>query len=96
MDASNRPDHPPPTNDPDDPEHPEFVAELQRLRDDRFRRGELMVEKLQALGYPISRRFMWDGFVSQAMQKVVLQWRPEQDAVSLMAKVYALARVVED
>jgi predicted metal-dependent phosphoesterase TrpH len=37
-----------------DPSYPEFVAELQRLRDDRFRRGELMVEKLQALGYPIS------------------------------------------
>ena len=37
-----------------DPAHPEFVAELQRLRDDRFRRGEQMVEKLQALGYPIS------------------------------------------
>ncbi len=28
--------------------------ELQRLRDDRFRRGERMVEKLQALGYPVS------------------------------------------
>ena len=34
-----------------------------------------------ALGYPISRRFMWDGFVFQAFQKVVFQWRPEQDAV---------------
>ncbi|GIW09255.1 MAG: hypothetical protein KatS3mg061_0312 [Dehalococcoidia bacterium] len=33
------------------------------------------------LGYPISRRFLWDGFVCQAMQKVVFQWRPEQDAV---------------
>jgi 3',5'-nucleoside bisphosphate phosphatase len=32
----------------------EFQAELSRLRDDRFRRGELMVEKLQALGFPIS------------------------------------------
>jgi 3',5'-nucleoside bisphosphate phosphatase len=32
----------------------EFQAELARLRDDRFRRGELMVEKLQALGFPIS------------------------------------------
>ena len=31
-----------------------FQAELQRLRDDRFRRGELMVEKLQALGFPIT------------------------------------------
>jgi predicted metal-dependent phosphoesterase TrpH len=37
-----------------DPEHPEFTAELQRLRDDRLRRGEMMVEKLQELGYPIS------------------------------------------
>ena len=37
-----------------DPEHPELAAELRRLRDDRFRRGEMMVEKLQALGYPIS------------------------------------------
>jgi predicted metal-dependent phosphoesterase TrpH len=31
-----------------------FQAELQRLRDDRFRRGEMMVEKLQALGFPIT------------------------------------------
>jgi len=37
-----------------DPEHPEFHAELKRLQDDRYRRGEMMVEKLQALGYPIS------------------------------------------
>ena len=34
--------------------NPELQAELQRLRDDRFRRGELMVEKLQALGFPIA------------------------------------------
>jgi predicted metal-dependent phosphoesterase TrpH len=32
----------------------EFQAELQRLRDDRFRRGEMMIEKLQALGFDIS------------------------------------------
>ena len=32
----------------------EFQAELTRLRDDRFRRGERMVEKLQELGYPVS------------------------------------------
>ncbi len=31
-----------------------FQAELTRLRDDRFWRGERMVEKLQALGLPIS------------------------------------------
>ncbi len=32
----------------------EFQAELMRLRDDRFRRGELMVGKLQELGFPIT------------------------------------------
>jgi predicted metal-dependent phosphoesterase TrpH len=31
-----------------------FQEELTRLRDDRFRRGELIVEKLQSLGYDIS------------------------------------------
>ncbi|HLG74475.1 MAG TPA: hypothetical protein VK009_28985 [Chloroflexota bacterium] len=30
-----------------------------------------------ALGYPSSRRFSLDGFVVQATQKVILQWRPE-------------------
>ena len=30
-----------------------------------------------ALGYPVSHRFVWDGFLVQAFQKVVLQWRPE-------------------
>jgi len=34
--------------------NPELQGELQRLRDDRFRRGERMVERLQALGHPIS------------------------------------------
>jgi predicted metal-dependent phosphoesterase TrpH len=32
----------------------DLQAELQRLRDDRFRRGEMMVEKLRALGFPVS------------------------------------------
>jgi serine protease Do len=32
---------------------------------------------VDVLGYPASRRFVWDGFVVQATQKVVLQWRPE-------------------
>ena len=34
--------------------HPELMAELQRLRDDRFNRGERMVARLQELGYPIT------------------------------------------
>jgi predicted metal-dependent phosphoesterase TrpH len=32
----------------------ELQTELGRLRDDRFRRGERMVENLQALGFPVS------------------------------------------
>ena len=32
---------------------------------------------VQALGYPLSRRFAWEGFTVQVFQKVVLQWRPE-------------------
>jgi predicted metal-dependent phosphoesterase TrpH len=37
-----------------DPAHPEFMAELRRLQEDRFSRGERMVAKLQELGYPIT------------------------------------------
>ena len=29
------------------------------------------------VGYPVSHRFTWDGFVVQAMQKGILQWSPE-------------------
>jgi predicted metal-dependent phosphoesterase TrpH len=37
-----------------DPSHEGLRAELQRLTDTRFRRGELMIENLQGLGYDIS------------------------------------------
>jgi 3',5'-nucleoside bisphosphate phosphatase len=37
-----------------DPADPPLVAELQKLTDTRFRRGELMIEKLQELGFEIS------------------------------------------
>jgi predicted metal-dependent phosphoesterase TrpH len=37
-----------------DASNEELQTELQRLRDDRFRRGEMMIEKLQALGFDIS------------------------------------------
>ncbi len=30
-----------------------------------------------ALGYPITQRFEWDGFIAQGFQKVILQWRPD-------------------
>jgi predicted metal-dependent phosphoesterase TrpH len=35
-------------------EDPGFVTELDRLRDDRLTRAERMVQKLQAMGYPVS------------------------------------------
>ncbi len=37
-----------------DPANPLLRAELKRLTDTRFRRGEMMIEKLQELGYDIS------------------------------------------
>jgi 3',5'-nucleoside bisphosphate phosphatase len=37
-----------------DAENPGLAAELQRLQEDRYTRGERMVAKLQELGYPIS------------------------------------------
>jgi len=36
---------------------------------------------VSALGYPASRRFQLDGFVVQATQKVIMQWRPESGQV---------------
>lgn len=37
----------------------------------------------QRLGYPISRRFLWRGFLSQVTQRAVLQWRPDLGRVEL-------------
>ncbi|MGB0386465.1 MAG: hypothetical protein ACPGWR_16765 [Ardenticatenaceae bacterium] len=48
-----------------DDEQARFWSEFQRLGG------------LQTVGYPISRRFKRDGFVTQAFQKLILQWRPE-------------------
>jgi len=36
---------------------------------------------VQAVGYPVSHRFVYKGFVVQAFQKVVFQWRPEVNTV---------------
>ncbi|MHB1160707.1 MAG: hypothetical protein ACYC3V_10325 [Chloroflexota bacterium] len=36
---------------------------------------------VDALGYPVSRRFFMDGFISQATQKFILQWRPDRREV---------------
>lgn len=39
---------------------------------------------VQAVGYPISQRFAWDGFVDQAFQRVIFQWRPETGSVAFV------------
>ena len=39
---------------------------------------------LDALGYPVSRRFTWDRFTVQAMQKVVFQWHPDSHQVAFV------------
>ena len=38
---------------------------------------------LQKIGYPISQRYVRDGFVTQAFQKAIMQWRPEANRVVL-------------
>ncbi|MBA3531371.1 MAG: hypothetical protein H0T73_05555 [Ardenticatenales bacterium] len=39
---------------------------------------------LQNVGYPISQRFSRDGFITQAFQKAVFQWRPDSRTVALV------------
>jgi predicted metal-dependent phosphoesterase TrpH len=52
-----------------DPVHEGLRAELRRLHDTRFRRGEMIVEKLQALGHDISfervRRIAGDDLIAR-------------------------------
>lgn len=38
----------------------------------------------QVLGYPVSRRFLWNGNVHQAMQRAVLIWRADTKKVDLL------------
>ncbi|MGB0387761.1 MAG: neutral zinc metallopeptidase [Ardenticatenaceae bacterium] len=39
---------------------------------------------LQKVGYPVSLRYTRDGFVTQAFQKAIMQWRPESGTVALV------------
>ncbi|MCL6648378.1 MAG: hypothetical protein K6U89_08605 [Chloroflexi bacterium] len=43
---------------------------------------------VSVVGYPVSHRFQWKGFVSQAFQKVVFQWRPDQGGVVMFVNVF--------
>jgi hypothetical protein len=51
---------------------------------------------VQAVGYPISRRFQWDGFTVQAMQRVVFQWRPEAGQVYFINTFDLLSQAGKD
>ncbi len=42
------------------------------------------------LGYPVTKRFSYDGFVTQAMQKMVFQWRPDTKQVVFLNTFDAL------
>ncbi|MCL5025020.1 MAG: hypothetical protein M1531_00760 [Chloroflexi bacterium] len=48
------------------------------------------------LGYPASRRFVWDGFISQATQKQALQWRPERGQVAFVNVFDQLSKAGKD
>lgn len=51
---------------------------------------------IRTLGYPISARYQVDGFVTQAMQKGILQWRPEQRQAVLTNVLDDLSRAGRD
>ena len=51
---------------------------------------------VEAVGYPVSRRFVHAGFVTQAMQKAVFQWRPESGSVSFVNVFDDLSRAGRD
>ncbi len=39
---------------------------------------------VQAVGFPISRRFVWNGLLSQAFQRVIFQWQPGRGVVAFV------------
>ncbi|TAK25350.1 MAG: hypothetical protein EPO26_02955 [Chloroflexota bacterium] len=51
---------------------------------------------VEYLGYPISRRFYLDGFISQATQRGILQWRPELGEAQLLNAMEFLTRIGAD
>ena len=52
--------------------------------DNAYFRTAFLNYGLQNVGYPISRRFKRDGFITQAFQKAVLQWRPDGNYVAFV------------
>jgi hypothetical protein len=51
---------------------------------------------IDVLGYPISRRFTWDGFTVQAFQKAILQWHPENGQAAFLNVFDRLSQAGKD
>jgi hypothetical protein len=51
---------------------------------------------VQAFGYPISQRFEWDGFVVQAFQKAIFQWRADEQRVAFVNVLDLLSAAGKD
>ncbi|HLH74335.1 MAG TPA: RlpA-like double-psi beta-barrel domain-containing protein [Chloroflexota bacterium] len=51
---------------------------------------------VEQFGYPISRRFVWGGRVSQATQRAVLQWNPATNQVELANIFDYLSQIGKD
>ncbi|HEX2172486.1 MAG TPA: PQQ-dependent sugar dehydrogenase [Dehalococcoidia bacterium] len=67
----------------DDADAP-FWSEFQRLRG------------VAGVGYPVSGRFVWNGFTVQAFQKAVFQWRPGAGRVAFVNVLDELSRQGRD
>ncbi|MHB1133931.1 MAG: glycoside hydrolase family 99-like domain-containing protein [Chloroflexota bacterium] len=50
----------------------------------------------QVVGYPLSRRFQWDGLVTQVFQKAVFQWKPAEGRVDYINVFDQLAQAGRD
>src|SRR5919199_4208176 len=48
------------------------------------------------IGYPISQRFVWNGFVSQAFQRAILQWNQQTQTVIFVNVFDELSRAGRD
>ena len=48
------------------------------------------------VGYPMSRRFMWDGLVTQVFQKAVFQWQPGEGKVFFVNTFDQMSRAGKD
>ncbi len=51
---------------------------------------------VDVLGYPVSQRFLWDGYVCQATQRAVMQWNPATNQVQLANIFDYLSEVGKD